>query len=390
MQDKERSDTGNIEQNSEQTILYQAGNPHAYIKIVAAMRDNGEVNTLFPIVEKLIENTKCNIFVFADGAGAKLLANRPGYTKLATKDVLVETANKVDEAGLILVSQSVDSGIDESLVSTALTKRGKKAIILAIEDLPSGDNNYNNVLSSNNPLLLPDWQCVMNEQSKRRLIKSRPNLNPNKIVVTGSPSFDNINLVEKENVKRDFRDKYRIGKNDKIVVWIGGYGEADSDSFKLFIDGINNLNIKDYRLIIRKHPNDKRNEEFFRFTTTDISDHLLDTTNETVNTVRQAADVVVSVYSTEAVKAVCEGTPTLLIMIPEFLRKSGDENFSFIIDKDGSSAVVRKKEEMETTLKKIFYDEKFKRNIKKKAENWKVDGKATERIINLINEINSK
>ena len=378
----------NPEEKIEQTSIYQTINHDASKKIVVAMRDNGEVNTLFPVVEKLIEDKNYRISIFADGPGKELLQKQSKFEELKLKkNILVEVPKIVDEADLILVSQSMDSGIDTSLLATAATGNKNKATVLAIEDFPGGCNSCDNVLSSHNSLLTPDLQCVMNIQSKKALMNTRPEFDPEKIVITGIPSFDNINIDHKENVRREFRNKYGIGENKKIIVWVGGYDMADRDSFKLFVDGVKGADLDDYFLIIRRHPRDKENNNFYNNATLGLERHLIDTASESMDVVRQAADLVVSVYSTEAVKAVCEQTPTLLIMIPSILGQIGMENFSFLIGEDGSASVVREKNEMVDTLKKSLLDESYMKKNKDRMEKWKVDGRATEKIIKLITEI---
>ena len=378
----------NPEEKIEQTSIYQTINHDASKKIVVAMRDNGEVNTLFPVVEKLIEDKNYRISIFADGPGKELLQKQSKFEELKLKkNILVEVPKIVDEADLILVSQSMDSGIDTSLLATAATGNKNKATVLAIEDFPGGCNSCDNVLSSHNSLLTPDLQCVMNIQSKKALMNTRPEFDPEKIVITGIPSFDNINIDHKENVRREFRNKYGIGENKKIIVWVGGYDMADRDSFKHFVDGVKGADLDDYFLIIRRHPRDKENNNFYNNATLGLERHLIDTASESMDVVRQAADLVVSVYSTEAVKAVCEQTPTLLIMIPSILGQIGMENFSFLIGEDGSASVVREKNEMVDTLKKSLLDESYMKKNKDRMEKWKVDGRATEKIIKLITEI---
>lgn len=371
----------------ESTGLYQAGNPEASIKIVASMRDHGEVNVLFPVVDELLKDKNYSVSIFSDGPGSKFLEERTEFKRIETsKNVLVQIANEVESANLVLVSQSVNSGIDSSLVATAATESGIRAITIAIEDFPGGGSALDNVLSSKNKLLIPDWQCVMNEESKKAVIKTRPNIDPERIVITGLPNFDNINANKKEETKKEFRRKYNINESDKIIVWIGGYGDVDSETLKVFIEGLKMGEIKDYRLIIRKHPSDDRGEEFFNNLTHEISNYLIDTSVENIDTVRQSADLIVSINSTESVKAVCEGTLTLLIIIPEILKETGEPNFSFLIAEDGSTAVVRKKEEMVKKLRTILYSTKYQKHLKTKMKNWKVQDGATKKIVDLIKE----
>jgi hypothetical protein len=372
-------------EDSESTGLYQTGNPEASIKIVASMRDYGEVNVLLPVIEELLKDKNYGVSIFADGPGEKILKNKSRFKKIKVeKNILVNIANEVESANMVLVSQSVNSGIDNSLVSTAATEAGIKAVTVAIEDFPGGGSALNNVLSSKNNLLIPDWQCVMNEESKKAVIKARPNLDPKRIVITGLPNFDKINVYEKENTRNEFREKYEVKENENIIVWVGGYGEVDSESLKIFLEGLKNSALENYRLVIRRHPSDERSKEFFDNITTDFYDHLLDTSSESIDVVRQSADLIVTINSTESVKAVCEGTLTLLVIIPEILKQTGEPNFTFLIAEDGSTAVVREKSEMVKTLKKVFNDEKFKNGLNEKMKKWKVDGKATERVVALI------
>ncbi len=384
-------DVGRVfsEQDSEPTKFYQLGNPEAKVRVVMSMRDPGEGSVFLPIVKKLEQDGEFSISIFADGSGAKILENKLGIkNQLGKGDVLVKIAQVISKADLILVSQSSDSGIDMSLVATA---KGSNISILAIEDFPGTVSVQDGgVLENRNPLLIPDWQCVMTEWSKRKLLKLRPELNPNRVIVTGSPAFDNVDLSKKEEVKNEFRRKHGIDQNERIIVWVGQMGEADSDSLKLFVENLKGIELDDYRLIIRRHPKDERSNSFFNNVTADLSYHLLDTMGEPIDKVRQAADLVVTMFSTEGLMAVCEQTPTILIMIPEFLRLSGYDRINIPVAEDGSATVVQEKDQMGQVLKDVLFNVEFQKKFKERMKDWKIDGKATERIFNLIKKIVNK
>jgi hypothetical protein len=372
----------NSEQQIESTKLYKFGNPENP-RIVVSMRDDGETNTLLPIVKKLKEGGDFCFSIFADGPGAKTMADHLNAKECSDhENILLEVANEVDGAALIIVSQSSDSGIGMALAATA------NVPVVAVEDFPGAVTVQDGgILVNNSPLLIPDWQCAMTEWSKNALLKLRPDFDPDKVVITGSPAFDNLDPVKKAEVKNTFRERHNIPDKDRVIVWVGQTGEADTESLKLFVKGLKSLSMDDYRLVIRRHPKDERSEESLNSLTRDVSNHLLETNSELTDEVRQAADLVVTMFSTEGLKSVCEQTLTLLIMVPEFLELSGYDKYSIPIAEDGSAAVVSEKDKMKQMLKNLLFDTEFQEQIREKMEKWKVDGKATERIVTLIKKI---
>lgn len=379
-------------QKTEPTCFFQLGNPNAGKRVAISMRDTGECNVMLPVINGLLRKSDFKITVFADGPGAELLDRQIEATKLDIgKDILVEIADVVDAADVVLVSESADSGVEMSLAATAATKAKDKAIVVAIEDYPGAVCIQDGgLLKNRSPLLIPDWQCVTNNWSKDYFLRQRPDFNPDKILVTGSPAFDNIDKNKKIEEKKKFRKKYKVSDKDKVIVWMGQYGEADSETLRSFVAGLEESGISDFRIVIRRHPRDERSDVFFQNISSKFVDHLIDTVEESTDEARMAADVVVTMTSTEGIKSVIEQTLTLSIMIPEFLKLSGYDKLPYLISLDGSAAVARKVSEIPNQIIKITSDSEFQNGLRGKMRQWKVDNFATKRIITLVNKLTQK
>jgi hypothetical protein len=114
---------------------------------------------------------------------------------------------------------------------------------------------------------------------------------------------------------------------------------------------------------------------------------MLDTKDDKTEDVRRSADVLVTMFSTEGLKSVYEQTPTILIMTPELLKLSGYDKFTLPFSDDGSVVIVKKEQFIKKAVSDVLENENFRKNLAIKMKKWQVDGRATERISDLIKRL---
>ena len=360
-------------------------------RILSSLRDPGEANALIPVFEKLAEG--CDLFVMADSRGKEILerselnflkAKKPTVEKDDLRDPLLRIASI--KADLILTGFSMIPGSELALTANA---QYDHVPVIWVEDYP-GDIFVHCNRREALKRLVPDYFCVVNDWAKRKELENRPDYDPDKIIVTGQPSFDRFAYEDREGIKRRVRETLGIAKDEKFIVYIGTTTEIVSpETLKFLIKGLKDCGLADYKLAVRRHPRDVNSKEAYEGVYQEISTKVVDTTMFTTSEVGIAADLVVSTGSTEAVAAVYRGIPSLHIYIREMLEKHRDKGDYFLgpppeVVEDESAPVVYKEDEIGPILKKIFFDEDYQAELKKKMDRWQTDGHATDRVVNLV------
>ncbi len=368
----------------EPTRLYRLGSQGKH-HVLVSMRDTSESNNFTPVIQSLLDSGNFGVSVFADGPGSKTLEENFNVRQENVQDILVSLAEGMSTSEVVLVSQSSDSGINMALTADA---KINNIPIVAVEDYPGVLADQHKLTEeAGNALLYADYFCVMNSWSRENLIKNRPGVDPKKVIITGIPSFCEVNTENKIKSRRRFREKHDIDDNIKLVVWVGQLGEGDSDSFLLFLKGLREAKIGDYKLAVRRHPRDTRNGEFFDNAQRGFD--MLDTSHDSIDDVRRSGDLVATMLSTEGVKAVCEGTMTMLVLVPEMLKKSGYENAGVPIAEDGSSIVIKDNNSanIAKAIEQVFSDDKTKKELEENMKRWKADQNAPQNVVGVITNV---
>jgi len=360
-------------------------------KVVAFLRDKGTTNALWPVVVALAR-AGSNLAIVADGPGEERLKESGlGFSRVLSVDdvsregdLLLTLNQEVSTANVVLVGHSGDPG-DLALVSTAKTTG---AISVAIQDFPGYLFGVSVDKLSQNFEMIPDVICVPNEWSRERLVEVWPQ-KADQIFVTGSPAFDNLLDEEVHDSEyKSFRKNYEIAPDEKVIVWVGDDTGANLDAIRLLIAAVKEGNQK-VKLVLRRHPNDKTPQSVYTqlISDTGIQNIVLETANLSMDSVRQAADLVVSIISTEILKATCEKTLAMAIMPPEIIEKSGHAGKRFSFAEDGTVAVVRDAQKVQEILKKVLSDFQYQEELRGKMGKLKIDGHATDRIVNLVKKL---
>jgi hypothetical protein len=161
----------------------------------------------------------------------------------------------------------------------------------------------------------------------RYLKKRRLDMHPNRIAVTGSPIFDEYAGANHEERREQARTKLEVSSNEFVVLFSGQNPPATPIALRQTVDALNAMKkTKALVLLFSRHPRD---------TATDYS-HILSTFGGRVEYQSErglsteeagyAADLLVSTHSTEALKSMHRGVPTLHIGIHKDLVRTPDYN----------------------------------------------------------------
>jgi hypothetical protein len=234
--------------------------------------------------------------------------------------------------------------------------------------------------------ILPDLTCVFG-QNHYDLLTEYSIYKPEQVVVTGQPRYDILYHADKIYSKEKFCEKYGIDPNHNIILWATAFHGQDDEGnikdFKALFETIQN--IKDMTLIIKPHPIDRQRHVKM------IKDYLNNYQISVVvspsssDTYEQLfiCDLMITKDSTTAMEAVALNKPVIVL---DLNYKS--DAIGYV--KEGVALGVYKTEDLKPTIEKLLKnDSELAKNRKKYIEKYlyKIDGRATDRVVKLIEEM---
>ena len=208
----------------------------------------------------------------------------------------------------------------------------------------------------------------------------------NSVVVTGQPRYDILAEADKIFDKDKFFSRYKINRTHKIILWTTQcHGISDEENIKNFKAVFEIMqDLKDTTLVIKQHPNEEKKY------TKMIKDYLnkYDLEMNTVITPKSSdtyeqlfgCDLMITRHSTTAMEAVALNKPVIILNL------SGEPDPVEYV-KEGVALGVYKEDDLKTAIGRLLMnDSELAKNRKKYIEKYlyKIDGEATERVVNLI------
>lgn len=198
-----------------------------------------------------------------------------------------------------------------------------------------------------------------------------------KIIITGNPSFDRFKKRNLAKERKNLKKKFKIKDDEFVILYIGqgtpqSYRE-DGITFKFLIKTIKSLKEKNkIMLIARPHPRDENPDRYKKLSR---GIKILDTSKILLtDDIAPMADILVSMYSTNAIHACYLRIPVISILLPnagrKMLRKISVDDFA--PNKTGASIGVYENSEkiLKEKVEKILTDKKFRAAIKKKQKKY--------------------
>ena len=207
------------------------------------------------------------------------------------------------------------------------------------------------------------------------------------VVVTGQPRYNVLYYADKIYDKEKIFRKYNINLEHKIILWTtqchGLSDEENIKNFKVIFETMQNL--KDTTLIIKQHPREgKRYTKMIRNYLEKYKTNAIITPNDSdTYELLFVCDIMVTRHSTTAMEAVALNKPVVTLNL------SGEPDLVEYV-KEGVALGVYKEENLKPAIEKLLKDDsELARNRAKYIEKYlyKTDGKATERVVNLIGEM---
>ena len=207
------------------------------------------------------------------------------------------------------------------------------------------------------------------------------------VVVTGQPRYDILYYADKIYSKDKNFKKFEINLDYKIILWItqchGLSNEENIKNFKAVFETMQNL--KDVTLIIKQHPGEGK--EYTKMIEKYLNSYKINAVvtpkDSDTSGLLYACDLMITRHSTTAMEAVVLNKPVIILNL------SGEPDPVEYV-KEGVALGVYDEKDLKATIDKLLKDDsELAKNRGKYIEKYlyKLDGKATERVVNLIAEM---
>lgn len=205
-----------------------------------------------------------------------------------------------------------------------------------------------------------------------------------KIVVTGQPRYDVLFNMDGKYSKEKFISKYNINSKNKIILWTTQChvisDKENKNNFKAMFETLQNL--KDVTLIIKQHPGEgKKYTKMIKAALKDYNLNIVITSKSSdIYEQLYVCDVMVTKNSTTAMEAVALNKPVIVLNL------SGETDVIGYVT-EGVALGVYNERDLTPTIEKLLKDDsKLAENRDQYIEKYlyKIDGKSTERIVQLI------
>jgi len=267
------------------------------------------------------------------------------------------------------------------------TAHSNNKIVIALQHGVITPSHYGYIFGDNRMRdILPDITCVFGQYHYDLLTKNSI-YKPEQVVVTGQPRYDILYHADKIYDKEKFIKKYKINPDHKIILWTtqchGLSEEENIKNFKAVFETMRNL--KDVTLVIKQHPGEGR--RYTKMIGKYLNKYKLNAVvmPKDSDTYEQifVCDLMMTRHSTTAMEAVALNKPVIILNL------SGEPDPVEYV-KEGVALGVYKEEDLKPTIEKLLKDDsELAKNRKRYIEKYlyKIDGKATERVVKLIGEM---
>lgn len=233
---------------------------------------------------------------------------------------------------------------------------------------------------------IPDKTAVYGTYHKDLLTKASA-YPVDSVVVTGQPRYDILYHADTIYGKEKLFKKYKINPEHKIILWAtqchGLSNEENIKNFKAVFETMQNL--KDATLIIKQHPGEGRKytKMIERYLNSYKLNAVVTPKESDTYELLFVCDLMMTRHSTTAMEAVALNKPVIILNL------SGEPDPVEYV-KEGVALGVYDEKNLKATIDKLLKDDlelAKNRNEYIGKYLYKIDGKATERVVKLIEEM---
>jgi len=204
---------------------------------------------------------------------------------------------------------------------------------------------------------------------------------PRSVVVTGQPRYDKLVRVHRIFSRKEFCAKLGLDPLGKLVL-VATQGWPMRE---LFIRSVLRTlkKIPEVQIVIKPHP--RENSELYRrvVDAQNVKAEILSKSSDTVEAL-YSCDLLVAAFSTVITEALVLGKPAVTLNL------TAEDPAPYYKE---VTLRMNKKEDLVPAIAKALYDQNTREELRKRARNftfnhtYKQDGKATERVVNLVEEM---
>lgn len=207
------------------------------------------------------------------------------------------------------------------------------------------------------------------------------------IIVTGQPRYDILDTLKKQYTRENILKEYNVERSKKIVLWTTqciGFSQAEN---------VNNLRaarsamaqLDDCILVVKQHPREGQQytQMISRYLGIPCSNIVLVSKTADTLCLIWACDVMITHWSTTALEALALGKDLIIMNLG-----GGPDKVDYV--KNGAALGVHREEELAEVIKKLLDSETDlaeKRREYIEQHLYKIDGKATLRVIDAVKEL---
>ena len=308
----------------------------------------------------------------------------------AVKNIEVTKRMIENEKPDLILIQNEYGGFEQALVIAA---KFKNVPTIAIQHGIITPTHYGYIFDKEDKGMkfLPDITCVFG-QYHYDLLTRNSIYEPEEVVVTGEPRYDSLYYADRIYDKKKFLERYNINLNDKILLWTTQcHGISDEENVKNFKAVFKTMeNLKGVTLVIKQHPGEGAGYKKM------IEDYLnrynlrgdVVITPKDSDTYEQlfVCDLMITKNSTTAMEAIALNKSVIVLNL-------GEEPDVVDYVENGVALGVYKEDDLEPAINRLLHDDS---DLVKNREGYiqeylyKIDGKATERVVSLIDKIIEK
>lgn len=359
----------------ERTDLYTFQGDRSKPLLLFGLRGPGGINCLWPVIE-VLKGEQYPIDLLIDSAAKRILKSQDSGFSEQQPESPLKRIMEIKPA-VAVTEFSAGGGVALAL---EWSEQSHQVPTVCVEDFPGTTSRNPEYLRIN-----PTFLCVQNETARRIAIKRRPSMNPDRIIVTGHPDFDKYAQIDPEEVKERTRKLLGVGNDEFLVVYSGQLPPETPDILKHLVNSLNAVTTdKKIVLLFSRHPRDTSDGKTYQDILKEFEGRVISNGTTFSDDAGFAADLLVTMTSTEGLKSAYRRVPSIHVM-PEELIGKVDPDFIPVPVQAESSLGVFSYSGLTEAVERSINDQNFRsRQIENMNQHFISDGNAAQRVAEVI------
>jgi len=370
-------------------------------KVLATSWHPGGANTIVPVIKKLIEENKVDVVVIGHQYSEKIFQSKGiDYKTIAhwgLKDVSLDSMIRLlqlESPNLVLTGTSAQDPNNKDVIEQTIALAAQKMGINSLAVLDNWLNyslRFGDVSGAKKFKFLPTKIAIMDQIAEQSMLNE--GFAKEKLVITGNPHFDDLTIKAKAFSRaKKSAVRQKIGLRTESLIffaadsWKNEYAEQgfwDLTIIDLIIDVLESLPEKQKKIIglaVKLHPRTPADDrdEIKKYVEKNSGKKIKLIENIDTQEVVLASDLILITNSTVGIETVYMSKPCISLQ-PGL---KGED--LLIVSKHGVVPVGYTDKDCKEEVKKAILNKKHRKEMIKRASSFKTDGKATQRVTELV------